>query len=59
MQFNLQKSILILKRTPSILKVMLEDLPHEWTHENEGENTWSPFDIVGHLIEGEKNRLVN
>ncbi len=33
---------------------MLQGLPKEWTHQNEGGDTWSPFDVVGHLIHGEK-----
>lgn len=54
MEFNLTQSIAILERTPSVLKIFLKDLPPEWTHQNEGENTWSPYDIIGHLIHGEK-----
>lgn len=54
MTFDLQNSISILKRTPSVLKSMLIDLPKEWTHTNEGPNTWSPYDVIGHLIHGEK-----
>jgi hypothetical protein len=33
---------------------MLEGLPDDWIYSNEGEGTWSPFDVVGHLIHGEK-----
>ncbi|MDU8887136.1 DinB family protein [Yeosuana sp. MJ-SS3] len=54
MEFNLQKAILILERTPAVLDSLLRDLPKDWTHRNEGENTWSPFDVVGHLLHGEK-----
>lgn len=54
MKFELKKSISILERTPVVLKSLLADLAMEWTHENEGENTWSPYDVVGHLIHGEK-----
>lgn len=54
MEFDLNKAISILERTPSILRVFLKDLSTEWTHQNEGDNTWSPYDIVGHLIQGEK-----
>ncbi|WP_298760137.1 DinB family protein [uncultured Psychroserpens sp.] len=52
--FNLEESIDILKRTPEILSVMLNGLPERWLKSNEGENTWSPYDIVGHYIYGEK-----
>ena len=54
MEFNLQEAILILKRTPEVLNALLKDLPNNWTQSNEGENTWSPFDVIGHLIHGEK-----
>jgi hypothetical protein len=54
MKFELNKAIPILEHTPEILKNLLENLPEEWTHNNEGPNTWSPYDVVGHLIHGEK-----
>ena len=54
MEFDLKKSIEILSRTPSVLEVFLDGINEEWTHNNEGKNTWSPFDILGHLIHGEK-----
>jgi hypothetical protein len=54
MEFDLKKSVEILSRTPYVLETLLQGLSKEWTHNNEGENTWSPFDIVGHLIHGEK-----
>lgn len=54
MEFNLQSGIEILERTPTVLDSLLRDLPKDWTHNNEGENTWSPFDVVGHLLHGEK-----
>ena len=54
MQFELKKGISILERTPKVLQALLGGLSDEWTSNNEGDNTWSPFDIVGHLIHGEK-----
>ncbi|WP_299681936.1 DinB family protein [uncultured Dokdonia sp.] len=54
MAFQLEKIIPILERTPSILKTFLENLDPDWMHQHEGENTWSPYDIIGHLIHGEK-----
>ncbi|MGH2664638.1 DinB family protein [Flavobacterium sp.] len=54
MQFNLEHSILFLERTPLILETQLKGLPEIWTSTNEGPDTWSPFDVVGHLIYGEK-----
>lgn len=53
-QFELTEAIRILERTPGVLKSLLSDLPDRWIYHNEGENSWSPFDIVGHLIHGEK-----
>lgn len=54
MKFDLNKSIEILERTPKILEFFLNDLSSSWIKSNEGENTWSPYDILGHLIFGEK-----
>lgn len=52
--FNLNHSLEILERTPQVLEQMLSGLSDEWIHSNEGSDTWSPYDIVGHLIHGEK-----
>ena len=54
MQHNLQHTIALLARTPATLDSLLRDLPDAWTLANEGEKTWSPFDVVGHLIHGER-----
>jgi DinB superfamily len=51
---NVQDTILLLARTPAALGALLRDLPEVWTFRNEGDNTWSPFEIVGHLIHGER-----
>ena len=53
MGFDLQQTIQILDRTPASLNALLRDLPRSWTMGNEGGKSWSPFDIVGHLIHGE------
>lgn len=53
MEHNLQQTISLLSRTPATLNALLRDLPEVWTSSNEGENTWSPYDVVGHLIHGE------
>lgn len=52
--FSIEKSIAILERTPSILSTFLNNLSTDWTSCNEGEGTWSAYDIIGHLIHGEK-----
>jgi hypothetical protein len=54
MDFKLSNATAILERTPDLLQAMLRDLPDDWTTPNEGPDTWSPYDIVGHLIWGEK-----
>lgn len=54
MNFDLARSTAILERTPRVLQALLSDLPVEWTTSNEGPDTWSPSDVVGHLIDGEE-----
>ncbi len=54
MRHDLQDTISLLGRTPAALDALLRDLPETWTLRNEGENTWSPFEIVGHLIHAER-----
>jgi hypothetical protein len=53
MNFNLEKSIEILERTPPVLERMLSGVSHSWTSTNEGPDTWSVYDVIGHLIHGE------
>ena len=54
MDFDLAKSIPILVQTPRVLAALVGDLPIEWANTNDGANTWSAYDVVGHLIHGEK-----
>ncbi len=54
MNFTLEKSLEILERTPNALITMLQDISADWTSANEGGETWSVYDIIGHLIHGEK-----
>ena len=54
MEFELHQARQILSRTPATLNSLLRDLAPEWSAPNEGPETWSPFDVVGHLIHGEK-----
>jgi len=54
MRFDLQETIVLLSRTPSSLNALLRDLPQSWTVGSEGPKTWRPFDIIGHLIHGER-----
>lgn len=54
MQFSLERSYEILDRTPAVLHALLSGLPDAWVMPNEGPGTYSPYDVVGHLIHGEK-----
>jgi len=53
-EFNLNEAMAVLTRTPAALDALLRGLPNLWVRGNEGKDTWSPYDIVGHLIEGER-----
>jgi len=53
MEHNLEYTIALLARTPAALDALLRDMPDAWTRCNEGERTWSAFDVVGHLVHGE------
>ena len=53
-KFQIDHAIAILSRTPRVLEDMVRDLPDAWTSPNEGPDTWSAYDIVGHLVHGEK-----
>ena len=54
MYYELEQAVEILRRTPATLDTLLRDLPEPWLFQNEGPETWSPYDVVGHLIEGEE-----
>ncbi|HYX28897.1 MAG TPA: DinB family protein [Pyrinomonadaceae bacterium] len=52
--FNLDEAIAILERTAATLTALLNGLPATWITATEGEGTWSPYDVIGHLIHGER-----
>jgi hypothetical protein len=54
MDFDLPTGIAVLGRTPSTLGALLAGLPPQWTDATEGPDTWSPYDILGHLVQGER-----
>ena len=54
MEFRFDDALPILRRTEVVLRELLGDLPNRWTHAIEGPDTWSPYDVVGHLIHGER-----
>jgi hypothetical protein len=54
MEHHLPHTVALLGRTPATLNALLRELPDAWTSQHEGDNTWSAFDIVGHLIHGDR-----
>lgn len=54
MSFCLEESIEILSRTPAVLSTLLGGLPEEWVHCREGVGTFSPHEVLGHLVFGEQ-----
>lgn len=54
MEQKLQDTISLLARTPAALTALLRDLPETWSLRNEGEDTWNVFEVVGHLVHGER-----
>ncbi len=58
MQVDLADIVTHLRRTPMVLKYLLGTLPDAWTQANYGPETFSPFDVVGHLIHGERTDWV-
>ena len=53
MEFKFDDALPVLRRTPTVLRALLLDLSGPWIEAVEGSGTWSPFDVVGHLIHGE------
>ena len=58
MEFRCDDALPVLRRTPGTLRALLLDLPPAWSQATEGAGTWSPFDVVGHLIHGERTDWV-
>jgi len=54
MNFEVSNAIEILEQTPYVVEKLLSGLSPGWVTNNEGKETWSPYDVVGHLIHGEK-----
>jgi hypothetical protein len=54
MPFDLSRAMDVLRRTPDVLHALLDDLDESWIRATEGPDTFSPFDVVGHLIDGEE-----
>ena len=54
MNYTIKEAAQLLERTPVVLRALLTGLANGWTMSNEGPDTFSPYDILGHLIHGEK-----
>ena len=54
MNFGLEQSMEVLRRTPDVVRTMLAGLTEPWLRGSEGAETFGPFDVVGHLIDGEE-----
>ncbi|HEY0364827.1 MAG TPA: DinB family protein [Pyrinomonadaceae bacterium] len=54
MEFELAHATEVLRQTPATLNSLLRDLPELWLVQNEGAETWSPYDVIGHLIHAEE-----
>src|SRR6266853_1920404 len=54
MTFDLESAVQVLARTPAALHALLDGLPDPWIRGVEGPDTFSPFDNIGHLIDGEE-----
>ena len=51
---SLADAVALLERTPEALRALLADMPEMWIRATEGDGSWSPFDVIGHLIHGER-----
>ena len=51
---HVKDAVALLERTPAVIRALLNGVPDTWARATEGEGTWSPYDVVGHLIHGER-----
>ncbi|WP_134703320.1 DinB family protein [Ammoniphilus sp. YIM 78166] len=58
MNFQMKEAIEVLERTPQTLEYFLSGLSNSWLQTNEGEGTWNVFEVIKHLIEGEKTNWI-
>ena len=54
MNYQYEQAVEILRRTPATLTALLRGLPEAWTKATEGPDTWSAYDIVGHLLHSDE-----
>lgn len=55
MNYRIEEAVQVLARTPCVLSALLDGLSDDWTSGDEGEDTFSPFEVVGHLLQGERH----
>jgi hypothetical protein len=58
MEFDLTEARAILERTPTTLDAFLRGLPTSWTTARDGEGSWSPHEVVAHLISGDRTNVI-
>jgi hypothetical protein len=58
MEHKLEETVALLARTPAALDALLRGLPDVWTRGTEGDGSWSPFDVVAHLIQAERENWI-
>ncbi len=58
MLYGLERSYEILERTPAVMQSLLAGLSDDWILPNEGPETFSPYDVIGHLVHGENTDWV-
>ena len=54
MECQLDEAVEVLSRTPAVLRALLHDVSAAWARNSVGADTWSPYDVIGHLIHGEE-----
>lgn len=59
MEFQIEQAVTILSQTPATLRALLEDAPDAWVMQNNGGDTWSPFQTLGHMTHGDEADWIN
>ncbi len=58
MAFNLKQIQEVLQRTPDVLDALLLGLSDSWLYTNEGGDSWTPYDVMGHYVHAEKTNWI-
>ena len=59
MEFQIDDAIKLLSQTPATLSSLLKNLPEKFIKQNEGGDSWSPKDVIAHLILGDEADWIN